>query len=346
MTLHTVQFESRCGYSGYPTSHIRFLRCKSDGGSLQISKASKGLHGFIWDGSLCCQSCGREYQIIEGIVRMLDPQELDEEGAHELRLRDEQSAIAPNFLSTPSAEFWNRLEMGPTLSALALSEDCALLELACGAGRYTVRLIGKCRFFVAVDFSIVSLRALAEQIYSGTEIGLVHVDITRLVLTPQCFDRILSTTCLDNREQRMAMHRLASNALTEKGCYVFSNEFYNLRTRLLGLPRNQRYTPGGMYFCRLEKDDVLRETAPFFKHVQVRPIQVPVPFTRNLGFKWKMILARIAEIIPLVRDMGELLLVRARKPIHQPVEGQYSAGNRVAKAIFRWYGNRQGDTSA
>lgn len=70
--MHIVQSESQSGYSGYPTSFIRFLRCKSDKSELQISAASSELPGFIRKGLLRCSSCGQEYPIIDGIVQMLE----------------------------------------------------------------------------------------------------------------------------------------------------------------------------------------------------------------------------------------------------------------------------------
>ncbi|MBI3805584.1 MAG: class I SAM-dependent methyltransferase [Nitrospirae bacterium] len=268
---------------------------------------------------------------------MLDQKELDAEGVHELQMRDEYSAAPPEFETSPWEEYWDQLETAPTLATLNLTEDSALLEFACGTGRYTTKLVGRCRTFVAVDFSMGSLRALAATLPSDTEIGLVQADITRLVLSPQSFDRVLSTTCLDNREQRMAMHRLAADALAEKGRYVYSIEFYNLRIRLLGLPRAQRYTPGGMLFCNLDKNEVIRETAPFFEHLKVRPIQVAIPLARFLTYKWRVIVARVFEKLPFTRDLGTLLLISAEKPIRPIEEGQYSPGNKFAKAIYRWY---------
>lgn len=343
--MHIVQSESQSGYSGYPASFIRFLRCKSDKGELQISAASSESPGFIRKGLLRCSSCGQEYPIIDGIVQMLEQRELDAEGAHELQFRDELNTVNPDFPDTPAAEYWNSLEMEPTLAALNLQEIAAFLELACGAGRYTTKLIGKCRALVAVDFSLISLLALAKKIPQGAEIGLVQADVTRMAVAPCSFDRILSTTCLDNREQRMAMHRLAADALTDKGVYVFGNEYYNLQTRLLGLPRVQRYTAGGMLYCHLEKDDVFRETAPFFRNVTARPIQTPIPFTRHLAYKWKKVIARIVERTPFICDLGVLLLVSAGTPIRQPVEGELSRGNKLAMTIYRWYRNRQGKGS-
>jgi hypothetical protein len=268
---------------------------------------------------------------------MLDLQELDAEATHELRLRDQYSTNPLSYQDAAWDEQWGQLEMKPQLATLNLMEGSALLEFACGRGRYTTQVIGKCKALLAVDFSLESLRILADKIPSGKEIGLVQADITRLALSPKSFDRVLSTTCLDSREQRMAMHRLAADALKEKGRYVYGVEFNDLRTRLLGSPRAERYAPGDMLFYRLDREDVIRETAPFFKHVKVRPIQVSLPFTSRLSYRWRVIIAQIAEKTPLACEFGELLLVCAEAPIRNLEEGQYSSGNRFAKAIYGWY---------
>jgi len=336
-----VEFESHRGYSGYPTSHVRFLRCQSDKGELQIAAGSSEFPGFVRDGLLRCRSCSREYTITAGIVHILEQQELDAESAHELRLRDEQIEKGSDFPKIPSEELRNRLEMKSTLAALNPYAGCALLELGCGTGRYTSILAAKCKSLVAVDFSLVSLKALARKIPSGLEVGLVQADITRLAVAPMSFDRVFSTSSLDGREQRMVMNLLAANALTDNGRFVFSTEFYDLRNRLLGLPRARRYTPGGIYYCHIEKDELLRETAPFFRRVHVRPINVVVPFSSHLGVRSQLAISQISERIPLVRNLGELLLVSAEAPIRPPGEGKNSAGNKLFKAIYRWYWNRR-----
>ena len=341
MTLPTVQFKSQCGYSGFPTSHVQFLRCKSDKGELQIAAVSSELPGFIRDGLLRCCSCGREYPIIDGIVHMLENQELDAEGAHELRLRDKTIEKRPDAYEYLLGELRNNLEMKATLAALNLYGGCALLELACGPGRYTTTFVGKCKALVAVDFSLESLFALARKIHPGSQVGLVLADITRLTVAPRSFDRVLSTTSLDSREQRMVMNRLVADALTDKGRFVFSTEFYDLRSRLLGLPRARRYTPGGIYYCHLEKDEIIQETAPFFRRVRVRPINVVVPFSSRLGYMAQLVISQVAEQIPLLRNFGELLLVSAINAIRPPEEGKYLAGNKLFKTIYHWYWDRR-----
>lgn len=344
-----MQSEATYSYSGFPVSHVQFLRCNYDDSELETTKVSSGLPGFIKDGFLRCLSCSREYPIINGIVRMLELQQLDAESMHELQMRDkqieDQTDSYKDFYEDFLGELRNMLEVKSTLAALNLYKGCALMELACGTGRYTTIFATKCRALVAVDFSLQSLLCLAKKIPPGSQAGLVQADITRLSVAPQSFDRIFSTTSLDSREQRMSMHHLAADALNEVGRYVFSAEFYDLRSRLLGLPRARRYTPGGMYYCHMERDDILRETAPFFRRVHLRPMTVVVPFSGRFGRRSQLIISRIAERIPFVRNLGELLLVYAKAPIRSPEEGQYTAGNKLFKAIYRWYSNRRGPES-
>ena len=133
----------------------------------------------------------------------------------------------------------------------------------------------------------------------------------------------------------MVMNHIASEALTSNGRFVYSTEFFDLRTRLLGLPRARRYTAGGIYFSHLEIDDVLREAAPYFRCVNARPIRVVVPFTSRLGFQTKLVISRIAERIPFFRELGDLLLVYAENPIYPPEEGKPSSrGNAFVKALY------------
>jgi hypothetical protein len=108
------------------------------------------------------------------------------------------------------------------------------------------------------------------------------------------------------------------------------------------LPRVTRYTPEGMLFVHLEKDDVRLETSAYFRHVRVRPIQIPVPFTSMLPFFWRKVIAGVAERTPVIRDMGSLLLVRAGKPLRAPVEGVAPAGSKLVQALYHWYKNRRG----
>lgn len=324
-------------YSGFPVSLIQLLRCASCGNEIHSTIGSSDKNNFILNGYLLCRTCGEKYQITHGIVCMLKPQDLDRESLHEQKLWDEKIGKDPDFPMIPSWEYLNKLEMKPTLTALGHYDGCTMLELACGTGRYTTVFATKCSSVVAVDFSIASLLSLSRKIPPGSSVGLIQADITRLAVAPRSFDRVFSTTSLDSREQRMTMNRLAADALSDHGRFVFSAEHYELPRRLLGMPRARRYTPGGIYLCHLEKDQIVRETAPFFSKVRVRPINFVLPLQSHLGQRLGLVIARVVERVPVVRGFGRLLLACCLAPIRPPSEGEALGGNGLLKALYLKY---------
>lgn len=333
MPLRGTDFKH--GFSGFPTSLIRYLCCQGDGSELRANDHSTD---SIMNGSILCGKCGNEYPIVDGIVRFLSYDDLSVEGAHEAKLRDAQAESTNDLPVAQSVSLWNRLEMDPTLAALKLNDECTLLEFACGTGRYTMSLIDKCSDIVAIDFSLGSLYVLANRLPQESRVGLVHADITRLMLASQVFDRVLSTTSLDNREQRLSMNRIASLAMKPNGRFVFSAESFDLRTRLLGLPRARRYSPGGSYYYHMEIEDILREAAPYFRRCKARPIRAILPFSSGLGYMTTLTVSKIIERIPYLRNIGDLLLAIAEQPILPSVEGQpSSSGNSVVKALYNFY---------
>ena len=319
------------GYAGFPRALAGLLRCPSDGSELALQSPSAA--GPILDGGLACVGCGHVVPIVAGIVRLLAAETFEQEEQHEIALRDGQArTLAREREFAYWASPYSRRETAATLRALDADKAHTALDLGCGTGRYTRLLAERCRAVLAVDFSLGSLGWLARENPPAPHVGLVHGDITRLRLAPRGFHRVLATTPLDTREQRLAMHHVAADALADEGVYVFSTEHYDLRTRLLGEPRAQRYKPGDNLFFRLTRAEVEREAAPYFANVRSRPINVSLPFSRLLPRPLRGGLSRAAERVPLLRQLGDLLLVRARRPIRAPEEGVASGGNR----LFRW----------
>jgi SAM-dependent methyltransferase len=307
-----------------------------DGGELAFESDGAAEVAHVRDGELRCSRCPRVVPIVAGVVRMLDSATLDAEESHEVALRDAQTrTLAPERERAYWASLYSRRETASTLAALRLHPDCTAVDLGCGTGRYTTLLARACRHVLAVDFSMESLGWLARENTPGPNVGLVHADITRLRLAPRRFDRALATTPLDSRAQRLAMHRVAADALADSGVYVFSTEHHDLRSRLLGAPRAQRYRPGDNLFFRLRRQEVEREAAPFFLDVRGRPINVSLPFSRRMPPALRGALAAVAERVPVVRDLGDLVLVKAARPIREPEEGAPTRGSRAFRFVHR-----------
>ena len=305
---------------GFPAELLRLVRCAQDDGELDGSRQP----AEIVDATVHCRLCRHGYRIDGGILRLLDHWEPDPESAHEARLRDSIAGngdYVPQFRATRADRQFDRMEMRPTLAALAPLRDQVVLELGAGTGRYTVELTQESRATLAVDFSARSLETLAAklsnpQLPAGARVGLVQADVTRLCLAPRAFDRILSTLVsnLPTRAHRAAMYGLAAGALRDDGVFVFSAHHHGLRQRLRHEPVDGRYSQGGIYRRLLSKREILDELGPYFGQASCRPIQVALPFTyRWPGFPLQAV-SRLAERAPLIKQLGFLLLATARRP--------------------------------
>jgi SAM-dependent methyltransferase len=309
------------GERGFPADLLTLVRCTQDDGELDGSRQPAS----IIDGTVHCIRCGHAYRIEGGILRLLDHWEPDPESAHEARLRD---SIAGNgdyveqFRATRADRQFDRMEMRPTLAALAPLRDRVVLELGAGTGRYTIELVKESRATLAVDFSARSLETLAAKLSdprlpSGARVGLVQADVTRLCLAPRAFDRILSTLVsnLPTRAHRAAMYQLAAGALRDDGVFAFSAHHYGLRQRLRHEPVDGRYSEGGIYRRLLSEREIRDELSPYFRRASCRPIQIALPFTyRWPGFPLAAV-SRLAERSPLIKQLGFLLLATGRRPI-------------------------------
>jgi SAM-dependent methyltransferase len=280
---------------------------------------------LIVDGTVRCRACGRGFRIEGGILRLLDDLwEPDAESAHEAQLRDSivgNGDYVEQFRATRADQQFDRMEMRPTLAALASLRDQVVLELGAGTGRYTVELAKESRAILAVDFSARSLETLAAKLsdprhQGGARVGLVQADVTQLCLAPRAFDRILSTLVsnLPTRAHRQAMYGLVAGALRADGQFVLSVHHYGLRQRLRHEPIDGRYSEGGIYRHLFSASEIEDELEPYFGRTSCRPIQIALPFTyRWPGFPLEAV-SRLAERAPLVKRLGFLLLATARRP--------------------------------
>lgn len=313
----------------FPRWWIDILRCPTDGGELALDSSDSASGEAIRRGSLTCLSCHRSFAIKDGILRFLHAEQLDEEALHEIQYRDDARQHSLEEIWSFETSVRSRLEIPQHVKTLDLHPDSVVLELACGRGKFTTKLLKVCRRLMGVDFSLASLETLARRLPAEAEVALVHADITQLKFKPRSFDRVFSTTPLDSREQRMVMHRLASDAVTDGGIYVFSVEYYGWRTRLLGNPRLARYPREGSVFQRMTRQEAEGEAAPYFSAVQSRPIQIFIPILKSIR------LGRILERVPLLRNFGDLLLVRAARPIRLPRLDERTPGSTLFKSLCK-----------
>lgn len=298
-------------YRGFPVPMIPWLRCHYDLASLTLVDPANSC-GWVQDGRLRCNSCASEYIIDNGIVQALDPRTLDAESSNELLCRDE-AALAEDASAVESA--WDRMEIDPTLDACEPLEGARVLELGAGTGRHTLPMARHGARILAVDFSAASLRQLSARIQSHQQIGLVQADCTQLVVEPRAFDLVACTLMsnLPTPRHRAAVMHLAARACCPGGRFVFGTHHYGVRSVLTHTTRSGNY-PGAPIFRHLfTRTEITSETRLYFGHVSCHPIQVRIPFAARMGLPI-LALSRFTEHVPLVNELGELLLVVARAP--------------------------------
>jgi SAM-dependent methyltransferase len=340
----------------FPRHLLPLLRCSRDGGSLSTTNEARVSTFGISDARLVCTSCKAEYAIEQGIARMLGDA-LTPEDEHEIAIRDEEFSCSTPAPFVPPAIGWRSelsdlIEIPPFLAALEPLDGRRVLEIGCGDGRFSMLMAQRGADVLAIDFSINALRKLAMWLPAGIaptvypqadpgaardvrrRIGLVQADASRGLVASRSFDRALSTTPLDSREQRLSMYRTIADALTDDGWFIGSVEHDDLIRRSLGLPLARRYEAGGIFIEHFGPPTVRRECAPYFGRVRSRPIRPRVPLVTRLPLRLSVRVSRAVAAVPVLRQLGEILLFRAEAPLRLPAEDAHRPGNRFAKLLY------------
>jgi len=343
---------------GFPRNLLPLLRCIRDSGELRLCRETRSGRVGVIEGTLRCIKCSAEYAIQNGVARLM-AETLTEETAHEIELKDSEYEALPDDFEAPSSgwrsQYADGIEIPPHLEELAPLDGCKVLELGCGDGRFTMLMAQLGAEILAVDVSFEAVRKLARRLPSGIapttyrinsqnvgqdlsgRVGLVQADASNFRAASRSFDRALSATPLDSRDERMSMYRAVAEALTDEGRYVAGVEHDDLSRRLLGMPSVKRYTPGGIFVEHLTGQQLKNETAPYFSRLRVRFIRVHAPLLKHLPAGFAVRVALTLARIPLLRLLGELVLVSAERPVRPPVEGLRRAGSAAAKGLYRCY---------
>jgi uncharacterized protein YbaR (Trm112 family) len=296
-------------YRGFPSSLVPLLRCSRDSGVVVLD-ASTAAGPDIERGLLRCEACGSTYAIEDGIARMLLDRPLCAESAHEMQARDDQF-VAPSPPVDPYIAKWRHAtEIEPTLQACEPLAGHMAAEFGCGAGRFTLPLAERAGGVLAIDLSRECLVKLGEKLSSPTPVGLVWADVGALHLAPAAVECILTTahSNLPTRNHRLASNRVAAEALTSTGRYVFSMHFHAARDFLHAVPAAGHYDGTGIYRYHMSKSEARRESAPFFTRVRFVPILMSLPVVRSIA------VTRVAMRVPGVNSLAALLLGIAEGP--------------------------------
>jgi uncharacterized protein YbaR (Trm112 family) len=157
--------ERQTVYRRFPTSALDLLCCPRDGGAFLGEFDTE----FVSEGAVSCRRCASSYPIEEGILRLLNPDALDQV-SRENRVVFEYNSATEGFEQDLREE--SLAEIKPTMDALAPLDGCRVLKYGCANGRYTVRMAPRTSLLVAVDFSIAAPRKVSSRVQSTRNIAL------------------------------------------------------------------------------------------------------------------------------------------------------------------------------
>ena len=296
---------------GFPINLLCLMRCPGDGGALQAIASGRNSE-FMANGETQCSICGRRHRVKDGILSLLDRDRLHPESAHELTQRDvKNSAILSGSVAEWRSDIADAIEEAPTLAAVAARSGHSILEIGCGAGRYTVALSERSAAVVAVDFSRPGLLILRGKLPLDAPVALVQADVTKPFAAAGRFDRALSTlhSNLPDADHRMASLLRITQALSADGRAVISMHHFSGRDRLLRVPPAGHYPGSQIFRCHMSRAEAQREISPFFASVRFVHICVGVPGWRSTAA------ATLAAKVPLVRSaLSRLFLAIAEQP--------------------------------
>ena len=115
------------------------------------------------------------------------------------------------------------------------------------------------------------------------------------------------------------MFHLAVYALKKNGKFVFSTHHYTLIDYLTGTPKSGKYKENNIYRYYFKSKEIVNITNKYFTKIKVNPIYIRIPILGRLKFPVIPISLFISKI-PILRNLGELLLLSACNPIRQKQE--------------------------
>lgn len=289
-------------YSHFPVELLKLVGCPEDGGVLNALVND----GAIAEGAVRCSECEREFPISEGILRLLGT--LDDLSTQEVTARDESAGRYDEHFANR-----NDAEIAATLEGLDLNGK-TIADLGCGTGRITATLLKEAKSVIAIDFSIESLRILANRVSHTGSLGLVLGNAADKILRPEQLTAAISTQVLEHLPSKDARARFlerVSMALKPGRAFVITVYHYSLLHRFRG-ERQDGFHPSGIYFHRFTRKELKQLMERWFQVEEVRPIQVPAFFATKVGLPAARV-SRFMERVPLANLTGHLLKARGRR---------------------------------
>lgn len=298
---------------GFSKNLVSSIICPHDQSPVAIMEIVLGDDLIINKGQLRCLHCQTIYQIENGILNLLSSQSaMDQVMNVEISARDKEAAIYDQKLSTRYHK-----EIPSTLKAIGPCQGQNIIEYGCGTGRLTIEIAPKCSQLLAIDFSQESLLILAKKLAGQQNIGLVLADSTQIKTAPGYFDMALSFQFLEHvidKDRRAIWLFGVYDTLKNNGQFISTVYHYDLRKKLKKEAQEGRHS-SGIFFHYFLAPEIKLEFKKYFKIKNIQPIDITLPLESRLKLSARVAgrLSRLAEKIPLINNLGHLLIIYARK---------------------------------
>jgi SAM-dependent methyltransferase len=293
---------------GFPQKLIPWILCPKDGGALATETEPQA--DRILNGRVVCALCACEFEIREGILRLLPVQApLDATTDGERQARD--------LGATQYEDHFSKEENTGELYMLCATPEQfrakRVLDLGCGTGRLTRIFAATATATVGVDLSEASLRHFAQSVGPDSTIGLIWGNAVDVRFAEESFDVVVSTQVLEHipeHEMRVRFLRQIHATLKTGGALLLTAYYYSWARRLL---RRQPYGfhSNGIFYHRFTASEIRRELGEGYELVETHPLQ---PDRRVLS-KLRWAKARLPQPLRsiLAVFVGQLLYVRSVK---------------------------------
>lgn len=185
---------------------------------------------------------------------------------NEIKLRDYYSKVYDSQIS----DYQHDIETNHIISKLNPSKNEVILDIGCGTGRITSKLIKKGSTVVAIDFSGESIDVCKSRFNTplelSTNIHFIRADACNLPFKDNSFNKCLCSEVFEHipsEKERVKVIREANRVLKDQGVFLLTTFNYSLR-KFIG---RKRETPkeAALYIYRYDYFSLKRMLGCHFK---------------------------------------------------------------------------------
>lgn len=298
---------------GFNKKLLQAIVCPQDKEGLSLTKIIRDNKEVIFEGELFCAKCQQKYYIKSGILYLLTQQAAMEDIMHaEMLARNKQTAEYDKRLVSRYQK-----EMPSTLKMIGNLQGKQVIEYGCGTGRVTSIMADSADLILAIDFSLDSLKFLAEKIQDQVNVGLVWADAVSFQTTDNFFDLGIAIQFYEHIPTVNLRHAFLNNlskSLRFQGEMIMSVYHYDFRRDFKHEAKEGKHQ-SGIFFHYFSKQDLKKEIQKFFLIQKIKLIDITLPGEMRLNLSAPLAgkLSNLLEFIPGLNKFAHLLLVKARK---------------------------------